>query len=201
MKIIGITGAAGSGKDTAASFFERRGYQKISLADPMKRFCRELFGFTDEELWGASKHREKSRRGVTARHVLQQMGTEWGRRLDPDVWIDYLVESCRRISTGGKTYTAEHGLSSNLDPIRFRPPKGFVVADIRFRNEARKIRAEGGAIILLRGSYAPLSGSASAHVSEQTTWAPDEVDAALGPFALKDDLFQTLETVSRALTL
>lgn len=56
--IIGICGQAGSGKDTAADFLVKdHGFAKVSFADPMKRFCQEIFDFTDEQLWGASKYR------------------------------------------------------------------------------------------------------------------------------------------------
>lgn len=58
MNIVGITGQAGSGKDTVADrFVEEHGYVKIALADPLKRLGREVFGFTDTQLWGPSEHR------------------------------------------------------------------------------------------------------------------------------------------------
>lgn len=56
--IIGICGQAGSGKDTAADFLVKdHGFAKVSFADPMKRFCQEIFDFTDEQLWGSSQFR------------------------------------------------------------------------------------------------------------------------------------------------
>lgn len=58
-KIIGITGAFGSGKSTAAAFFEFRGYKKIILSD-----------FLEEEA---------GKRGVIdiTRKILQDIGNEW----------------------------------------------------------------------------------------------------------------------------
>jgi len=56
--IIGITGLAGSGKDTLADILVRQnGYVKVSLADPIKRICKEVFDFSDEQLWGPSHKR------------------------------------------------------------------------------------------------------------------------------------------------
>lgn len=56
--IIGITGLAGAGKDTVADLLVKgHGFVKVSLADPMKRFCKEVFGFTVEQLWGPSELR------------------------------------------------------------------------------------------------------------------------------------------------
>lgn len=56
--IIGLCGLAGSGKDTVADFLVKdHGFVKIALADPLKRVCKEVFAFTDEQLWGPSDMR------------------------------------------------------------------------------------------------------------------------------------------------
>jgi len=67
--IIGITGLSqtpdrrnrwcmGSGKDTVADLvLSREGWVKVALADAMKRFVRDLYSFTDEQLWGPSEMR------------------------------------------------------------------------------------------------------------------------------------------------
>lgn len=56
--IIGISGVAGSGKDTLADYLvAKHGFIKISHADYMKRICKELFDFSDEQLWGPSEYR------------------------------------------------------------------------------------------------------------------------------------------------
>jgi hypothetical protein len=56
--LIGLCGTAGSGKDSAANFFvQNHKATTISLADPIKRFAKHVFGFTDEQLWGPSELR------------------------------------------------------------------------------------------------------------------------------------------------
>lgn len=77
MKLVGISGEAGSGKDTAADHLVKKyGFVKISLADPLKRICQEIYGFTDEQLWGPSSARNKPDtryiRAVHARHDWQE---------------------------------------------------------------------------------------------------------------------------------
>lgn len=60
MKLIGITGKAGSGKDTAAhAIATEYGLAQIALADPMKRFVRNVFDFSEEQLWGPSEERNR----------------------------------------------------------------------------------------------------------------------------------------------
>jgi hypothetical protein len=58
--LIGMSGLANSGKDTAANFMvERHGHAKVALADPIKRFARDLYAFTDQQLWGPSQFRNE----------------------------------------------------------------------------------------------------------------------------------------------
>jgi hypothetical protein len=56
--IVGISGLAGSGKDTAADFFVRNhDFVRVSLADPVKRVCADIYGFSFDQLWGPSPSR------------------------------------------------------------------------------------------------------------------------------------------------
>lgn len=67
--IIGITGycydangerrVAGAGKDKAADHLvEQHKFVKVGLADPLKRICKEVYDFSDAQLWGPSEFRE-----------------------------------------------------------------------------------------------------------------------------------------------
>lgn len=58
--IIGLSGFAGSGKDLVSDILVRdHGFVKIALADCMKRFLKEVYDFSDEQLWGPSEERNK----------------------------------------------------------------------------------------------------------------------------------------------
>lgn len=78
--IIGISGRAGSGKDTAADFLVREyGFVKVSLADELKRICMRVFDFSEEQLWGPSEKRNEP----DARYVRARAGYDKnGRPLD-----------------------------------------------------------------------------------------------------------------------
>ncbi len=152
MRIIGLTGCAGSGKDAAAeALCERAGYVRISLADPLKRICADVFGWDRDRLYGPSANRnapDPAWGGLTARHALQQIGTECFRKLHPDVWVRYALTS------------AESLLAQDEDC------RGVVVSDVRFPNEAEAIRAAGGKVVRLTRPGAGLTGAAGAHESE-----------------------------------
>jgi len=56
--ILGLSGLAGSGKDTVADILvSKHGFVKVALADPLKRICKEVYDFSDEQLWGPSEMR------------------------------------------------------------------------------------------------------------------------------------------------
>lgn len=56
--ILGILGLAGSGKDSVAKFFGSDcGYCNVAFADPLKRIARDVYDFSEEQLWGPSEMR------------------------------------------------------------------------------------------------------------------------------------------------
>lgn len=55
-RLIGLAGLAGSGKDTVAGML---GGQRFSFAEPLKRFCAEVFDFSDVQLNGPSAERNR----------------------------------------------------------------------------------------------------------------------------------------------
>lgn len=56
--IIGISGVAGSGKDTTADVLVRQhGFVKVAMADPLKRICKDVYDFSNDQLWGPSSMR------------------------------------------------------------------------------------------------------------------------------------------------
>lgn len=58
MRIIGITGQAGAGKDEIAGrLVQKHDFKQLSLADPLKRFGLNVFGFDVIQLWGPSSAR------------------------------------------------------------------------------------------------------------------------------------------------
>lgn len=174
--ILGISGQAGVGKDTFADELVRScGFVKIALADPMKRFCAQVFGFSAETLWGPSEKRNEEHAhlgGLTARHALQQLGTEWGRSCGEDTWIRYGLRVAKTLllpTLDGDCpwrYSPEIGLYQGAE---FQPAvRGVVFTDIRFVNELTAIRIAGGTAIRIRRDTARLlDGAAGLHKSEQ----------------------------------
>lgn len=140
--IVGIAGLAGSGKSTVADVLHHeRGFHVVSLSDPLKAACAEWFGWTHDRLYGPSECRnapDPRWNGLTARHALQQLGTEFGRAMHPDVWVRYALSRARAF-------------------------KRVVIPDCRFQNEVDAVLAAGGRVYVVER---PGVGRAFAHASE-----------------------------------
>lgn len=211
--IIGFLGLAGSGKDTASDMLvKEHGFVKVACADPLKRICKNVFDFSDEQLWGPSAMRnapdfryprllEDGMPGfLTPRYALQQLGTEWGRNCYDNVWIDYAIRTARCLENAGVSYDPRWGILSPEDAGAFgrRVQKGggVAISDVRFQNEVDAIRAAGGKIVkLTRG--AGLEGEAGAHRSEkeQASIPPNCVDSVV------DNRAYEIEDLRRAVRL
>lgn len=130
MLIVGLAGAAGCGKDTVGEILkEEHGFYLTSFAFPIKRMVTQLLGH-DVDKWHDREWRETPVPilGVTPRYMAQSLGTEWGRHcISPSIWLDLCLESI-----------AEELVDDSK----------VAITDVRFENEATKIRAlEGGQIV------------------------------------------------------
>ena len=127
--IIGLySPAAQSGKTTVAQYLQERGYCRLPFAQPMRDMLSVMLsdlGYS-EDLITHHLHVDKEalvpELGVSVRHLLRTLGTEWGRDcVSPSVWLDVWLSKARR--------------------------KSFVVVDdVRFTNEAELIRLLGGEV-------------------------------------------------------
>lgn len=150
VEAIGIAGYARSGKDTAAEWVAKWGYQRTSFADPMREallkmnpivdpanpFSVRLKEQVDEKGWDEVKASEF---GPEVRVLLQKLGTEVGREMfGGDFWVELAL---KRIPDGAKV----------------------VIPDVRFKNEAEAIKRLGGQVWRITREGV---GPANDHISE-----------------------------------
>lgn len=145
--IIGLIGAAGSGKTSFADrLVSAYGFRSYSFAAPLKRLCAEQYGWDVEQLDSLPYKEEQApglAAGWTRRRVLQHIGTEGFRHIDPEHWV--------------KRALRELG---DLGPR-------VVLPDVRFPNEVAALRSMGGVIVALHRHATAAGTGASEHESEQ----------------------------------
>lgn len=128
--IIGLTGKAGSGKDTIADYLVHDYYfRKYSLASPIKLAIANMFGVTEDFLDDRAL-KESSRPelcGFSYRELAISLGSDWGRgafleKFNQSLW---LILADKHID-----FT-----------------KNIVIPDIRFQDEVDWLESKGGILI------------------------------------------------------
>jgi hypothetical protein len=104
-------------------------------------------------------YRHIAGRDVTVRHILQTLGTEFGRNANPNIWVDYALRTAHRVLVTSREYSCSLGV---IDTIQKRYDF-VVIPDGRFRNEVLAVLAKNGTAIKIVDPNAP---PATGHVSE-----------------------------------
>lgn len=132
--LIGLTGKAGSGKDTVGEFLKDTfNFNTYAFADPLKEAAAIAFGvdvsvFYDRDV----KETEDPFWNITYREIAQKFGTECMRdQFRDDFWIKRAEMELQRLN------------EQNDTGKRVR----FCVTDVRFPNEAAWIKDAGGIIM------------------------------------------------------
>jgi len=135
--IIGIAGRKRSGKNSVGKYLsEGRGYTELAFADALKNACKNIFGFTDDQLYGDElKEKIDNYWQHSPRELLQVVGTTLFRNELPkhcnnitnDLWVNVVKKKIIDLVT-------EKGITK------------FVITDVRFINEYNFIKNWGGQV-------------------------------------------------------
>lgn len=133
MTIIGLFGLAGSGKTTAANHIvTNHGYEEYHFAKPMKDILMDTFQWEGIHMYGDLKEVVDKKWGFSPRQALQVFGTEFGRSLNPGLWLIFADDYMKTVSDADKV----------------------VISDVRFENEAEYCRRRGYLIHIIRPNTA-----------------------------------------------
>lgn len=134
-KIIALySPAAQSGKSTIAHALNGVGYRTIKFAGILKDMIRTMllgagipYDVVERMVEGDLKEKPIRFPGfeVTPRHLMQTLGTEWGRGINANLWADLTIN--KAASASGKV----------------------IIDDMRFPNEFEAVKAAGGTTILV----------------------------------------------------
>lgn len=183
--LIGIYGRARSGKDTAAEYLAKRlGLYKYAFAEPLKTMLKSVFGdhFHEGDRSGICPET-----GVSYRVMMQTLGTEWGRALNENVWVNLVGKKWAEVlyqRHHADTYRAAFGQDS---------AQGMVLSDVRFDSEAEWVRDHGGLIVHVNRGIQPTPGILG-HASEKGI-CPTLIDYTVNNGGTLSQLYQNLENL------
>ena len=78
--LVGIGGKAGAGKDTIGDHLsDKYGFEKISLAGPIKRLVQDVFALDHQTVYDRDKREQPLEQweGRSVRELLQFMAIQW----------------------------------------------------------------------------------------------------------------------------
>lgn len=181
MNLIGIIGQKRVGKDTMADYIIKNyNYTKKSLADPLKDACKSIFLLSNEQLYGDKKEIPDSRwNNTTPRQLLQIVGTQLFRE-DLNKYIPELNNLQNTIWI----HNFELWYANNKH-------NKVVIPDIRFKDEAKMIKDNGGVLIkITRGEF----NTSDLHKSEQEL---EEIvaDAYIFNNSTINEYYKTIDTL------
>ena len=154
LRLVGITGHAGSGKDSVGKFLvDTYGYTRFGYADAVKKVSLLIDPYVGDHVDRLSD--KVSVHGMDfckrafpeVRRILQEVGNGV-RQVDPYIWLrplDRLIES---------------------------DVESIVVTDVRYENEAEQIARHGGVLLRLSRPGYVLAGPLGQHISEQPLDVP-----------------------------
>jgi len=89
--------------------------------------------------------------GLTARWVLQVLGTDWARKVWPYVWTNQAWDSAVDVLSDEYAYDPIYGLINTKSGCR--PPPFIAITDGRFRSEILSIRSRGGVAVKIELAF------------------------------------------------
>lgn len=147
MKLWGLAGKAGAGKDTVADYLcSQYGWTRMAFADPLKAAAATTFGIPVEDFYDREKKEQMNEYwSMTPRRMAQLFGNDAMKpTFGPDFWV--------------RRWLRSYAVIEQSDNV--------VISDVRFEVEAVMIRSLGGVVFQVERPGAGLYGEAAIHSSE-----------------------------------
>ena len=179
--IICLSGLAGSGKSVVSEFLQKDGgFAAIAFADPLKTILKEVYDFSDEQLYGPSEMRSKPDERYPRRHSFNNhqiclcCSLSWSslslkeQRDPPQCYLTprYALQElgtkwgrdCYEDTWVENAFRRAKRYMDKTDPIYnretgvtvFPPIGGVVITDGRFLNELEASKKAGGFLVRIK---------------------------------------------------
>lgn len=167
---IGFGYKARSGKDTAAEFLQKQyGGQIFKFAQPIYDIMNAV-----HKISGVSSFKDTK--------LLTWVGTEWGRSINENIWVDNCLERIYEASQQG-CYMSNEPFVNN-----------YYITDVRFPNEAKALRENGFYLIKVDRNMRPQEERAT-HASENALNDYKDWDFIVDNNSSLEDLYLQLQKI------
>lgn len=171
--LIGLTGRAGAGKDSAAAILHAAGWHTFAHADALRIEVAAAWSIDPRVLTDRAT-KEAPQRALCAGHGMQAEWLHWCAMQGISLyeprsprWLMQRWGTWRRRSS--EDYWVRH-VATWVAVERSRGHADLVVTDVRYANEAASLRRLGGHILRVHrpdaDAAAPMAADTSAHSSE-----------------------------------
>lgn len=173
--IIGLVGFKQVGKSTAAKHLEGRGFKRHNFKDALVKEMKENLHETLDQMVFDHLHWEGMKsiddlfqlKPPLMRALMQNYGTDVRRKDNDNYWVDQWAKN---------SYGMDH----------------IVVDDVRFINEAEKVRERGGIIVRLTRPDIETGGTHASETEQLEIVADHTIDCEPGNHA---KLYQALDEI------
>lgn len=124
--IIALTGRMGVGKSTAIEIISRLAKDKLGLDSELVKFAQPLYDMQEFIYNRIYPTHTRPSDFTKDRKLLQWLGTEWGRSIDQNLWVNLWTQKALAYQSEGKVVLCD---------------------DVRFNNEAQALHWESGYVI------------------------------------------------------
>ena len=177
--IIGLVGNKNVGKDTFADYLvENKGFIKYAFADPLKKGLKELFGLTDEQIYGDKKEEIDPEWETTPREILQFMGT--------DVMQFKLQELLPNLKRTFFIKRFNQFMKQNAG-------KNVVISDARFQHEINAVLEHQGIIVKINRNDS--SKTFLTHISESGIDSLDKITYTYENNDTLEKMYKFIDTI------
>jgi hypothetical protein len=206
---ICLVGKAGVGKDTVADYFVQKDFIKIALADDLKRLAKQIYGFSNDQLWGPSELRNApdirfprpDGSYLTPREGLQKLGTDGVKNAYPSYWIDKVKATIAELMLDEyKMYEPTVGV---IPTPEAQLNLHFIISDIRFVDELKAFTDYGAqSVKVIRSSSLADTDVKSKHISEieQDTIPHTSINFIIDNSGTKENTYDQIDRVLSTLT-
>ena len=192
--IIGISGRISSGKDTVGQIIQYLTDESINKFYTFEQWAVETYNGQDTTKWQIKKFAAKMKQcvsiitgipveslenidiknsligedwgDITYRKLLQLLGTEVGRCIHKDFWINALFS---RYTKTTLNWDADGNTTVEVYP-------NWIITDVRFHNEAEAIKSRGGIMIRLTRNSDVISEHTSETALDHYAWFDYVID-------------------------